>query len=393
MTLRLVTLIFLLFGCLEAFPCTCGGPFEAKTMRDAAEWYASQPDVTLIFEGKVAKQELRSGSVGAPQTAMSMTPAGQFRHVDFDVVRMFRGQRTDHVKVITGLGGGDCGYDFQTGQSYLVFASAEPKGLWFTSICNGTKKVEDAGAELRFLAGEKAAPEDLWSPREYWKHYSEHVLPKQMGSICGKVLKPDGTPLKGARVTLWEARNDGFPSRRASDPNTSTDAGRFCIERAQPTNYLLTAVREDYDNDARFMVFYPGVFSREEAIPLQIQPGVQLPDVITTFREQLYTIRIRVSAADRTPLSYKNGCGVAVDSIHRDPLSYHISHLLHPDGTYTFGYIPAGKYVVSTYFQPDFSAGELKPFPEASMWNPARKEVIVSGDTTVQIVMERTKPN
>jgi hypothetical protein len=394
MRLQLVTFIFVLVASFEAFPCTCGGPFQAKTMRDVAEWYANRPDVTLIFEGKVAKQELRSGSVGAPQSAISMTPAGQFRNVDFDVTRMFRGQRADHVKVTTGLGAGDCGYDFQTGQSYLVFASAGPKGLWFTSICSGTKNVADAGTELRFLAGEKAAPEDLWSPQEYWKHYSEHVLPKRTGSICGKVLKPDGTPLKGARVELWEARNDDFPSRSASDPNTSNDAGHFCIEHAEPAYYLLTAVAEDYDNDARYVVFYPGFFSHEEATPLQIEPGVQLPDVtLTTFRERLYTIRILVATADGTPLSYKNGCGVAVDSIYRDPLSYHINHLLNPGGTYTFGYIPAGKYTVSTYFQPDFSAAEPKPFPEASRWNPARKEVIVNGDTTVVIVLEPTKPN
>jgi hypothetical protein len=111
----------------------------------------------------------------------------------------------------------------------------------------------------------------------------------------------------------------------------------------------------------------------------------------TTFYERLYTIRIRVVTPDGTQLSYKNGCGVAIDSVYQDPLSYHISHALNQDGSYTFGYIPAGKYVVATYFQPDFEGDEWKPFPEASRWKPARQEVIVRGDTEVILRMESAR--
>ena len=47
-------------------------------MREVAEWYSKRPEVALIFEGKVIKQELHSGSVGAPATATSMTGNDQF---------------------------------------------------------------------------------------------------------------------------------------------------------------------------------------------------------------------------------------------------------------------------------------------------------------------------
>src|SRR5207247_1920928 len=107
----------------EVFPCTCIGPYQAKTMRGVAEWYTKQPGVASIFEGKVIKQELHKGSVGAPASAMSMTGSGQFRQVDFAITRVFRGNKQDQVSVLTGLGGGDCGYNFQTGQTYLVYAS------------------------------------------------------------------------------------------------------------------------------------------------------------------------------------------------------------------------------------------------------------------------------
>src|SRR5262249_42049099 len=149
-----------------------------------------------------------TGWPDAPSTAMSMTPAGRFRVVDFTVTRTFRGKNHDQMSVVTGLGTGDCGYDFQTGSSYLVYASAGPHETWFTSICTGPATVEEAGTALRLLSGEKPAALDLLSPQEYAKHYFEKVLPKRTGSVCGYVLKPDGTPLKGASVEIWEQRND-----------------------------------------------------------------------------------------------------------------------------------------------------------------------------------------
>jgi len=88
-------------------------------MREVAEWYATRPDVALIFEGKVVKQEVRSGSLGGPPTAMSMTPTGKHRVVELEVMRVFRGANQVHLSIVTGLGTGDCGYDFWPGESYL----------------------------------------------------------------------------------------------------------------------------------------------------------------------------------------------------------------------------------------------------------------------------------
>jgi len=363
-------------------------------MREVAEWYASRPDVGLVFEGKVVMQEVRSGSIGGPSTAMSMTSSGKYRVVQFDVTRIFRGAYQAHVSVVTGLGAGDCGYVFWPGESYLVYASSWPTGMWFTSLCSGTNTIEDSGTAIRFLAGEKPTADDLLSPREYADQYYKKILPTRTGSVCGQVLKPDGSPLKRASVELWELRNDDLPPRGGSDPNTSSDTGHFCVESVPPGKYFLTAKSSDFDNWARNVGFYPGVYSQADAVQLSIEKGVRLPDVkFRTFRESVYTIRIRVIAPDKTRLSYKNGCGVAVDSEDRNPLSYHISHTLEEDGTYTFGYIPPGRYQVTTYFQPSFEEGEMKPFPEAAKWKPARQEVVVRGDTDVVVRMKPVNPN
>jgi hypothetical protein len=363
-------------------------------MREVAEWYATRPDVALIFEGKVVKQEVRSGSLGGPTTAMSMTLSGKHRVVEFDVTRVFRGTNQVHLSIVTGLGTGDCGYDFWPGESYLVYAISLPGGIWFTSICSGTSAIEDSGTAVRFLTSEKPTADDLLSPQEYQKRYYEKVLPKRTGSVCGQVLKLDGSPLKGASVELWEPRNDDLPKRGGSDPNTSSEAGHFCVENVPVGRYFLTAESSDFDDWARYIGFYPGVNSQADAVQLSIEAGVRLPDVtFTTFHESVYKIRIRVLASDNARLSYKNGCGVAVDSEDRNPLSYHISHTLEEDGTYTFGYIPPGKYQITTYFEPDSDGGEMKPFPEAAKWKPARQEVVVRGDTEVVVQMEPTSPN
>lgn len=363
-------------------------------MREVAEWYATRPDVALIFEGKVVKQEVRSGSLGGPATAMSMTLSEKQRLVEFDVTRVFRGPDQAHLSIVTGLGTGDCGYDFWPGESYLVYGSAGPGGIWFTSICSGTNSIEDSGTAVRFLTGDKPAADDLLSPQDYQTQYYEKVLPKRTGSVCGQVLNPDGSPLKGASVELWEPRNDDLPPRGGSDPNTSSDKGHFCVNNVPPGKYFLTAESSYFDDWSRNMGFYPGVGSQADATQLSIRAGARLPDVkFTTIRQSLYSIRIRVLTPDATQLSYKNGCGVAVDSEDRNPLSYHISHTLEEDGTYTFGYIPPGKYQVTTCFEPDFEGGEMKPFPEAAKWKPARQEVIVRGETDTVVRLEPTNPN
>lgn len=201
------------------------------------------------------------------------------------------------------------------------------------------------------------------------------------------MLRPDGTPLKGASVELWEKRSDGLPAHSADDPNTSRDDGHFCIEHADPGHYLLTVENVDHHSSIRYMGFYPGVGSQDQAVPLDIQAGVRLPDVkLTTVRERLYTIRIRVVTPEHSKLSCT---GVAVDSPYRDPLSYHINHSLEDDGTYTFGYIPVGTYRVATYFEPE---DDDKPCRDASKWKPAQKEAVVIGDTEVLITMETVKP-
>jgi hypothetical protein len=56
------------------------------------------------------------------------------RVVRISVIEGFRGiEQQKSVETHTGGGGGDCGYDFQTGQKYLIYAYKNPELLGQTS--------------------------------------------------------------------------------------------------------------------------------------------------------------------------------------------------------------------------------------------------------------------
>jgi len=77
----------------------------------------------------------------------------QKKRVIFQIAEHFNGSVAKVAEVITGTGGGDCGYPFKEGRDYLVYASHSPDDptVLSTSICSGTAPVENAAADLSYL--------------------------------------------------------------------------------------------------------------------------------------------------------------------------------------------------------------------------------------------------
>jgi hypothetical protein len=93
------------------------------------------------------------------------------RRVRFKVERAWRGNVSDTVDVMTGGGGGDCGYSFRRGERYLVFTYDRGGVLW-TGICSPTKRLASAKEELEYLnqpfsavAGGRIFGEVVYAPR------------------------------------------------------------------------------------------------------------------------------------------------------------------------------------------------------------------------------------
>src|SRR5260370_820506 len=137
------------------FGCSCVHPPPGvNTAQQLAEWAARGKEA--IFEGKVEGVELKWKFVEA--RIGDLVPADIEREppemeVSFEVLRPYRGAEDKHVKVRTGLGGGDCGFDFETSKKYLVFAYQDDSGELSTRIFSSTALLEESEANLAYLPG------------------------------------------------------------------------------------------------------------------------------------------------------------------------------------------------------------------------------------------------
>jgi hypothetical protein len=68
------------------------------------------------------------------------------------VGRTWKGVSADTVLlVLTGHGGGDCGYPFERGQEYLIYADGPRAGFFRTNICTRTTMLQNASTDLKEL--------------------------------------------------------------------------------------------------------------------------------------------------------------------------------------------------------------------------------------------------
>ena len=118
-----------------AFACTCfGEPPPPKLARDAS---------TAVFMGIV--EEIR---LARPRPSARAA----YLEVRFRVLEDWKGAPFDTIRIGTGFGGGDCGYGFRVGDSYVVYARAWSDSEYaFTSICDRTSSARYALADLMTL--------------------------------------------------------------------------------------------------------------------------------------------------------------------------------------------------------------------------------------------------
>lgn len=120
----------------EALACSCGGTPGPPCQ---AAWTAD-----VVFAGTVRSVErIDHETLGAPYGSML---------VKFEVDRGFLKAVPGPLEIVTGMGGGDCGYRFTTGGRYLVYASKTPSSRLYTGICSRTRPLDKAAEDVRYLA-------------------------------------------------------------------------------------------------------------------------------------------------------------------------------------------------------------------------------------------------
>jgi hypothetical protein len=120
----LLLLCYLLSTPMGAFACSCS-PYDPSP-RKAVEEFLNIHDThkTVIFLGKVT----------------SVHDGREERTITFAVNKCWHTKIESEIEVRTGWGGGDCGYHFEEGQTYLVFASNYRDYGWHTSVCSPTTR-------------------------------------------------------------------------------------------------------------------------------------------------------------------------------------------------------------------------------------------------------------
>jgi hypothetical protein len=119
------TLAFAALKPAAASACSC----MQQTQEDAAQ------NAGAIFEGRVTRIENPEGN-----------PT-----IHFQVVRSFKGPSQESLTASTANSSASCGYGFEQGKSYLVYATQEAGGALAVSLCSRTAPIENATEDLNKL--------------------------------------------------------------------------------------------------------------------------------------------------------------------------------------------------------------------------------------------------
>ncbi len=129
----------LAFGAETGLACTC-----APSKGPAAELELA----AAVFSGKVV--EVRKHRQGEDI----------FARVEavLRVERAWKGVEGATVSVFTASHSATCGYGFKGGRTYLVYAYKDAGGRLSTGICSRTRRLKDAGEDLKELGAGREVP-------------------------------------------------------------------------------------------------------------------------------------------------------------------------------------------------------------------------------------------
>ena len=131
----LVSLSLLILPAREARACSCQYITDAIAGSDLS---------VAVFSGRVVALEL------VPTSNPHFRPENEDLLVHFEVADIWKGRPDPRTTVRTARALGACGYDFQIGSQYLVYA-VQSNGELFTSICSRTDLLRDAQQDLSEL--------------------------------------------------------------------------------------------------------------------------------------------------------------------------------------------------------------------------------------------------
>ncbi len=208
----LAALLVMLFSASSGLACDCAGapkPCEAFWETEA------------IFSGTVRSQSGISVVRGEGSNKYTI----QEVLVRFQLGEVFRGELAGpEMEVVTGMGGGDCGYHFERDKKYLVYASRHGReNHLYTGICTRTRLLSEASEDLTYFHNLPPAG----SGSTIVVSVKRYMLP------VGDDSRFEITPIPGVKVTA-----DGADKHFEGQTNND---GQYEFVGLQPGTYKVKA--------------------------------------------------------------------------------------------------------------------------------------------------------
>ena len=96
------------------------------------------------------------------------------------------------IEIVTGMGGGDCGYAFQSGVDYIIYAYKNSEGRLETGICSRTRPLTQAAEDLAYLRAVPQLPPTADVRVSVADHSSWQGSRRPMPKVRTTISGPDG---------------------------------------------------------------------------------------------------------------------------------------------------------------------------------------------------------
>ncbi len=219
----------------DAAACTCMSP---KRPTCEVWWQTSAIFVGRVTRIRTVSEETSDGRRVAKLATLRVRERWQG----------VQGER--EVVVGTGAGGGDCGFEFEQGKTYLVYASqSTTNGRLETGICSRTALVEQAAADLTYLRLVETADKIV---SLYGMVYRDRQA-LEPGTRADEQLDPGG-PMPGVEITIQELTTAGNGTAQTL---TSDTEGWYEFDELRPGRYEIRLSGPDIGANDRWRFRIP----------------------------------------------------------------------------------------------------------------------------------------
>lgn len=125
----------------QTYACDCAAAPDVLKHRDEHD---------AVFKGTVVSENKKKGK--------GIISSGGTYKITFDVSEVWRGKVTSSITVLSAFHEASCGFSFEEGKTYLVYAKLKDSDL-HVSLCSRTASIDMASEDLSLLGSGSAPPE------------------------------------------------------------------------------------------------------------------------------------------------------------------------------------------------------------------------------------------